>query len=450
MMRRWKPMLALTVAVALFAAGCGDDDDGGSAATADSDTETTETTETTEAPTESDPGVSDTEIRVGVSVALSGQTGFFGQQTVGAINAYFGMVNDAGGINGREVETIVYDNKGDQGQDLANIRKLFEEDKVIALLLGSTSGSEDYIERNRIPSFVIGTEPTAYSSKYPHIHPIAEHYLAFSQQLPAALKEEGTFKDGMKVAVLYEPQTNGPYLDYIKEAWELQGAEVVSTDPWPATATDCSSLVVKMERLEIDFWDFEGANTWFVCMQAAERRDYRPTIGWGSYATSLSLLHQLVGDYSEGTYSGNFVDKYDGRPRELTPAHEEFRAALEKYSPDIADPVQAASPVTQSNWIESKLLTEALAAQGEVITRDGINEWVNSQENWDPGINPPILSLAPDCKTGTGMAWFGRWTWESGEPEIIPLTGYIKSPLEDHYGGKCFLTSIADDVMGVG
>lgn len=444
MKRNRKALAAIAAAVALLAAGCGDDDE--TTAGDEPDAETT----TTAAPTVSDPGVTDTEVRVGVSATLSGATGFFGQQQVGAINAFFGQVNDAGGVNGRQLKAIVYDNKGDQGQDLANVRRLFEEDEVVALLLGTSTGNEDYIERNRIPTLVIGAEPTAYSSQYPHIHPIAEHYLAFSQQLPAALKEEGSFEEGMKVAVLYDPQTNGPYLDYIEEAWELQGAEVVSTDPWPATSTDCSSLVVKMENLDIDFWDFEGANTWFVCMQAAERRDYRPTVGWGSYATSLSLLHQLVGEFSEGTYSGNFVDKYDGRPRELTDAHREYRAALEKYAPDIADPVQAASPVTQSNWITSKMLTEAIEAQGDAVTRDGINNWINSLENWDPGINPPIISMAPDCKTGTGTAWFGRWTWESGEPEIIPFTDYIPSPLEEHYGGKCFLTKIADDVMGVG
>lgn len=441
-MRPSRKALAALAVVALVAAACGDDDDSSSADETGSGAAA--------AATESDPGVTDTEIRIGVSTTLSGVAGFTGKQQVGAINAYFGQINDAGGINGRTVKPIVYDNEGDLGKDLANVRKLFEEDEVVALMLFLSTGSEDYIERNRIPTLVIGAEPTAYSSQYPHIHPIAEHYLAFSQQLPEALKMEGTFEEGMKVGVLYDPDLNGPYLDYIEEAWELQGAEVVSTDPWPMTATDCSSLVVKMENLDIDFWDFEGATTWFVCMQAAERRDYEPNIGWGSYATSLSLLHDIVGPYSEGTYSGNFVDKYDGRPRELTQAHEEFRAALEKYSPDIADPVQAASPVTQSNWITSKMLAEALAAQGDIITRDGVNEWINSLRNWDPGINPPIISMAPDCKTGTGTAWFGRWTWESGEPEIIPFTDYIPSPLEEHYGGECFLTEIADQVMGVG
>ncbi len=439
---RRKALIALLATLAVVTAACSSDNNDSAKSGGDS-------SKSKPAPTVSDAGISDTEIRVGVSATLSGQTGFFGKQQVGAINAYFNMINDAGGINGRKLKPIVYDNNGDQGQDLANIRKLFEQDKVIALLLGDSTGNEDYIERNRIPTLVIGSEPTAYSSKYPHIHPIAEHYLAFSQELPAALKQKGTFKNGMKVGVLYDPQANGPYLSYIKEAWELQGAKVVSTDPWPATSTDCSALVVKMDNLGIDFWDFEGANTWFVCMQAASRRNYRPTIGWGSYATSLSLLHQLVGSYSEGTYSGNFVDKYDGRPRELTDAHKQFRAALEKYSPDIADPVQAASPVTQSNWITSKMLTEALQKQGNVITRDGINDYINSLRNWDPGINPPIISMAPNCKTGTGTAWFGTWTWASGQPEIIPFTGYIASPLEEHYGGQCYLTKIADKVMGV-
>lgn len=393
----------------------------------------------------SDPGVTDTEIRVGLDSPLSGFLGFAGNEIAGAVDSYFKMVNDSGGINGRKLKLIAYDDHGDQSQMLANLRRLYENDKVIAFIPFQAVGAEDYISRNRIPTLEIGVEPTAYSSKYPFIHPLAEHYLAFTQEMPVALKKQGVFKPGMRVAVLYDPAGNGPDLEYIKEAWTLQGANVVTMDPFGMSETDCTSLVLKMRQLNIDFWDFEGAVTWFFCISAGQRQQYKPKVGWGSYSTSLQFLVKQAGPWADKLYSGNLSDKIpDGAPRQAGAPHKQYYDALKRYHSDLANPAEASAPTTMAYWMVAKMLVEALKAQGKTITRDGINNYVLSLRNWDGGIAPPIKSMAADCKTGNGVAWFGQWDWNGGDPQLHPVVGYQESPYKDRYGGECYLTKIAD------
>src|SRR2546421_12782434 len=82
-----------------------------------------------------EPGVTDTEIRVGNVMPYTGSLKVFG--AIGkAEAAYFEMINERGGINGRKVRFISYDDKSDPASALSLTRDLVEEDKV-ALMFGS-------------------------------------------------------------------------------------------------------------------------------------------------------------------------------------------------------------------------------------------------------------------------------------------------------------------------
>jgi len=76
------------------------------------------------------PGVSDKEILIGGSNSFSGPLAFTGEQiTKFGVDLYFKVVNDAGGIHGRTIRTIFYDD-GYRPQDaIANTKKLVEQDK---------------------------------------------------------------------------------------------------------------------------------------------------------------------------------------------------------------------------------------------------------------------------------------------------------------------------------
>jgi hypothetical protein len=86
------------------------------------------------------------------------------------------------------------------------------------------------------------------------------------------------------------------------------------------------------------------------------------------------------------------------------------------------------------------------------VTRKGIIDWLQKVKNFDTGITPPVLSMAPTCKTGSEVVWIGQWKWDAAKQEATrtPQTGYFTSPYKKDYGGDCFLTKLSDQVVGGG
>jgi len=99
------------------------------------------------------PGVSDTEIVIGSSNSFSGPLAFTGEHiTKYGVDLYFKVINDAGGIHGRKVRTVYYDD-GYRPQDaVANTKKLVEQDRVFAIIIPQGSppvvATLDYLEEN--------------------------------------------------------------------------------------------------------------------------------------------------------------------------------------------------------------------------------------------------------------------------------------------------------------
>jgi ABC-type branched-subunit amino acid transport system substrate-binding protein len=395
------------------------------------------------------PGVTDTEIRVGATGPLSGIAGFLGEEAFGAIDSYFQLVNSRGGVNGRKLRLITYDDRFDPSQTLANVRRLWEQDKVAGVFLAFGDPVADYVTRNQIPTVVFGVTPASFASKYPTVYPIVGNALIWTQEVIAGLKDQGVFKEGMSVGMLYDTQILdvGQYLPFLKKAWEDAGAKVVSTDPFNLTDGDCTNLVLKMKDLNIDYWDFQGLG-WVLCASAAQRQQYRPKLGWGNWPTSVGGLASQVGPWVEGIWGGAQGDQPTGAPRQKTAAHDEYVNAIKRYHPEIASFTHYESPATIGYWSGAKLLVAALKAQGENITQRGITDWIASVENFDTGITPPIISMAPNCKTGSELVWIAQWKWDAAKKEAVrtPATGYFTSPDKEKYGGKCFLTKISDEL----
>lgn len=404
-----------------------------------------------ERPTESDEGVTDDELVLGATVTLSGPTGFLGEEVVGAITAYFETVNAEGGINGRRLRLITYDDGGDASQLVANIRRLVEEDKVLALITGLADTALDYVDSQKIPTLTFGVSPAAFASKYPTIFPIVGNALLWTQELIAALEDNDVLEEGMKVGMIYDNSflDMTPYLDALEESWENAGAEVVTTDPFSLETGSCESLVLKYRDLGVDWWDFQTA-AWFPCVQAAEQQDYRPRIGWGGWPASVPTIATIAGPSVDGVWGGSNGDQPDGDPRGATEATREFLDAIERYAPELATPEHLDSPAVLGYWAGAKLLVDAIEAQGDVVTKDGMTEWIQSLEDYEIGVTPPIVSMAPDCKTGSEAVWVGQWEWDpaSGTASREPMGGYFTSPQKEEFGGQCFLTKLSDEIVG--
>jgi branched-chain amino acid transport system substrate-binding protein len=88
------------------------------------------------------PGVSDTEIKIGQTIAYSGPASSFG--TIGhTISAYYRMINDRGGVNGRRINFISADDGYSPPKTVEQTRRLVEQDQVLAIVgsLGSPTNA---------------------------------------------------------------------------------------------------------------------------------------------------------------------------------------------------------------------------------------------------------------------------------------------------------------------
>lgn len=443
-MTRRLAFVLLLVAALLATAACGGRDGKGGGA----DTATEETKPP--GPTKSDPGVTDAEILLGATVTLSGPTGFLGEEIVGAINAYFEMTNAAGGVGGRTLRLVTYDDGADPSQLLANLRQLVEQDHVVALITGLADNALDYIDSKGIPTLTFGVSPSSFASKFPTVYPVVGNALLWTQETIAGLQENGVIHKGMKVGMIYD---NGfldvsPYLDALKKTWENVGAEVVSIDPFTLETGSCESLVLKYRDLGVQYWDFQSA-AWFLCVQAAGDQGFRPELGWGGWPASVPTIASIAGPAVDGVWAGSNGDQPDGAPRKATAATAEFLAALKAYAPKLTTPAHLDSPAVLGYWAGAKLLVDALKAQGKFVTQDGLNQWLQGVKDYEIGITPPIISMAPNCKTGSEKVWLGQWVWDDATKTASrkPSGGYLTSPQKKEFGGKCFLTKLSDRIL---
>jgi branched-chain amino acid transport system substrate-binding protein len=152
-----------------------------------------------------DVGVTDTEIKLGTTSPYSGPASGFGIYGRSQ-SAYFNMVNDRGGINGRKVNLISLDNAYTPPKTLEQTRRLVESDEVFAIagMLGTSpnSATQKYLNGKKVPNLFLtsGAERFNDPKAYPWIIPFYPVYVAQSAAFGKYILKE---KSNAKIAVQY-------------------------------------------------------------------------------------------------------------------------------------------------------------------------------------------------------------------------------------------------------
>ncbi|MGC2085809.1 MAG: ABC transporter substrate-binding protein, partial [Bradyrhizobium sp.] len=112
-----------------------------------------------------DPGASDTEIKVGQTVPFSGPASAYA--SIGKTQAaYFNMINDQGGVNGRKIKLIQYDDAYSPPKAVEQVRKLVEDDEVLLTfqIIGTPSNAavQKYLNGKKVPQLFAATGATKF------------------------------------------------------------------------------------------------------------------------------------------------------------------------------------------------------------------------------------------------------------------------------------------------
>ena len=203
-----------------------------------------------------DPGASDTEIKIGQTVTYSGPLS--AGSVIGKVEAaYFKMINDRGGIHGRKISLISYDDAGTPSKTVEQVRKLVEGDEVLFTFqtFGNASNMavQKYLNDRKIPQLFVAGRAMQFED--PATFPWT---MGFAPNLRTEIRVYARFiRDNYpnaRIGLLYQNDETGK--DYIAGLKQALGARasgmLVSEAPYDATDPTVDSQVVRLKAAGID------------------------------------------------------------------------------------------------------------------------------------------------------------------------------------------------------
>ena len=361
-------------------------------------------------------GVTDTEIVLGCSNSFSGPLAFTGEQaTRFGVDLYFKALNDAGGINGRKVRTVYYDD-GYRPQDAAaNTKKLVEQDKIFAVIAPQGTppvmATLDYLEENKVPLlFPFQGSPVIRGKKY-----VFSGMTLYDRQSKMMIDYLVGQRKYAKFATLYQDDEYGKaFLTAFEKDLARHNVKMVATEPVKRGVNDVSAQIAKLQAAKPDV-------TFLVLTPGpgAQALKERQKIGWTDtvMVSSGPLTDErylaLAADAAEG------VEGLSLWPDPVTsdlPGVRRYREAMQKYFPR-----NEVNRYSLSGYFAAMLFAEGAKRAGRNLTRDSLVTALESVKGFESGIVPPI-TIGPDHETQKQGFWVKV---ENGK--FKQLTDWLKS-----------------------
>jgi hypothetical protein len=218
--------------------------------------------------------------------------------------------------------------------------------------------------------------------------------------------------------------------------------------------------VIKLRNLNIDYWALAQTVGWPICQQAMARQQWTPPLGRGGPYTPDEHFVGQAGLASKDIYAmmngvqirKNKGEPYPWSPDGKAPEVDNYVASMKRFSPSSSDIGSVENVWSQDFWVGAKLLHESLRRQTDALTWEGVNRWIQAQDNWVSGLLSP-LGFKPDCKKAT-PEWMFQWKVDADGKTLIqsdwqPYGGPVKLPVEVKNAivpgaGDCYLTKMAD------
>ncbi len=321
-----------------------------------------------------DSGATDTEIKIGNIMPYSGPASAYG--VIGRTEAaFFKKINDAGGINGRKINFISYDDGYSPPKTVEQARKLVESDEVLLIFnsLGTPTNSaiQKYMNAKKVPQLFVATGATKWNDpkEYPWTMGWQPSYQSETQIYAKYLLKE---KPNAKIAVLYQNDDYGK--DYLKGLKDGLGAKaasmIVAEDSYETTEPTIDSHIVKLKASGADV--FVNITTPKFAAQAIKKVG---EIGWkplhflNNVSASVGSVIKPAGyENAQDIISANYVKDASDQQWDNDPGMKEFYAFMAKDFPE-GDKLDQSTVVGYST---AQALVQVLKQCGDNLTRANI------------------------------------------------------------------------------
>jgi len=321
-----------------------------------------------------DPGASDAEIRIGNTNPYSGPASAYG--TIGkTIAAYFKMLDDQGGINGRKINFISYDDAYSPPKTVEMVRKLVEQDNVLFVFqtLGTPSNTaiHKYMNMKKVPQLHVATGASKWNDpkNFPWTMGWQPNYQTEARIYAKHILQT---KPDVKIGVLYQNDDYGKdYLKGLRDGLGDKAAKMIVAEvSYEVSDPTVDSQIVQLQA--------SGANVFFNVgtpkfAAQAIRKAY--DIGWkpvqylNNVSTSIGAVLTPAGlEKSVGIITTAYLKDYSDAQWANDPAVKRWESFMKKYYPagDLNDVSNL------YGYTVARTLEQVLKQCGDNLTRDNV------------------------------------------------------------------------------
>lgn len=343
------------------------------------------------------PGVTATEIIIGSSSALSGQVGYLGSDYIEGAMTRINQINEEGGIYGRKIRVIAYDDQYDPPKTVANTQKLIEEDKVFALFnyTGTPTAVKiiPMVEEKKIP--LVGLLTGANVLREPFRKYIFNIRASYYQETELAVSYFTENLGLKKIGVFYQSDAYGlDGLEGAKIALQKKGKELVTAAPYvrgTMNVEEAAEAVVNSGAEAVIMVGTASPSAKFVKLVKLKKPEM--LFHSVSFVGPEEFIKNLEGS-TENVFVTQVIPPVNEYEAKLFEGVALYRNALKKYYPG-----ENPSFGGGEGFINARILIEALRRSGKDLTREKFMESLESIKDYSVGIGAAV-TFGPDKHQG--------------------------------------------------
>jgi ABC-type branched-subunit amino acid transport system substrate-binding protein len=320
-----------------------------------------------------DPGAGDTEIRIGNIMPYSGPASSYG--VIGKTEeAFFRMINAEGGINGRKINFISYDDAYSPPKAIEQARKLVESDEVLLIFqsLGTPSNSAimKYMNAKKVPQLFVASGGTKFGDpkNFPWTMGFQPNYQSEGRIYARYIIDN--FPNS-KIAVFWQNDDAGK--DQYKGLRDGLGDKVgmiIADKSYEVSDPSIDSQIVALHDSGADiFFSWAAPKGSAQAIRKVGELGWKPKFFLANTATSVASVLKPAGlEYSKGIISTAYLKDPTDPTWNDDPAVNKWRAFMDKYYPD-GDKTNANNLY---GYVESEAMVQVLKQCGDNLTRENV------------------------------------------------------------------------------
>jgi branched-chain amino acid transport system substrate-binding protein len=341
-----------------------------------------------------DTGATDSEIKIGNIMPYSGPASAYG--VIGKTEeAYFKKINAEGGINGRKINFISYDDGYSPPKAVEQARKLVESDEVLLVFnpLGTPSNSaiQKYMNGKKVPQLFVATGATKWNDPkdFPWTMGWQPSYQSEARIYAKYLMKE---KPDARIAILFQNDDFGKdYLKGLKDGLGARSSMIAAEESYETSEPSIDNHIVKLKASGADV--FISITTPKFAAQAIKKLaeiDWKPLHIVSNVSASVGGVIKPAGfENSQGILSAAYAKDGADSQWDNDPGMKKFYAFLEKYDPEA----NRLDGSVVYGYGAAQTMVKVLEMCGDNLTRDNVMKQAASLKNFAPDTLLPGITI---------------------------------------------------------